>query len=277
MPAPLRSTFANLCRSTRHQFDVSQRELAVAAGVSRAHVAAIESGRANPSLALVDRVAAALGLEVELVARPTTVIGPRQRDVVHARCSAYVQRRLETSGFLCAREVVVVQGTFRGWIDLLAFEPGTGTLLVIEIKTVLDDLGGAERQLGWYERVAEGPARSQGWHVRRTRAWLLCLASTEVENAVRLNRDALRVAFPVRAGPMRDGLAGRRPLPPGRGLALIDPSRRRRDWLLPTRLDGRRRAAPYRSYGDAASRWRVEAGVERGDPGYGGSGGHAGT
>lgn len=259
MPAPLRLTFAGLCRSARLRLDITQVELSRAARVSRAHVAAIETGRANPSLDLVSRIADALGLELEFTARPPVVIGNRQRDLVHARCSAYVQRRLEATGRLCVREVEIAQGRFHGWIDVLAFDLVTGTLLVIEIKTTLDDVGAVERQLGWYERHAAVIARNRGWAVRSTRSWLLCLASSEVDDAVQLNREALRVAFPVRAGTMRVALAGVRPFEPGRGLALIDPSRRRHDWLLPSRLDGRRRPAPYRNYADAAARWRIEA------------------
>lgn len=263
MPTPLRSTFAGLCRSTRVRLDITQAELARAADVSRAQIAAIETGRANPSLDLVARIGEALGLELDLVAKQPIIVGSRQRDLVHARCSAYVQRRLQAAGLVCAREVEIARGRSHGWIDVLAFDPTTGTLFVIEIKTTLDDLGGAERQLGWYERHATSVARTHGWEVHRVRSWLLCLASGEVDDVVRLNRDALRIAFPVRAGAMRDDLAGARLVEVGRGLALIDPSRRRRDWLLPSRLDGRRRPAPYRNYADAASRWRIEAGTAR--------------
>lgn len=49
--------------------DITQRELAAAVGVSRAHVAAIKSGRANPSLDLVARIADALGLELDFQVR----------------------------------------------------------------------------------------------------------------------------------------------------------------------------------------------------------------
>lgn len=261
MPALLRTTFANLCRSTRIQLDITQAQLARAALVSRAHVAAIETGRANPSLDVVARIGEALGLELDLVARPPVLIGSRQRDLVHARCSAYVGRRLRAMGLLCLREVEIAQGRLHGWVDVLAFDQTTGTLLVIEIKTTLDDLGRAERQLGWYERRAPDVARAQGWEVRRIRSWLLCLASSDVDDAIRLNREALRAGFPVRAGAMRGLLAGVAKPVAGRGLALIDPSRRRRDWLLPSRLDGRRRPAPYRNYADAASCWRIEAGT----------------
>jgi hypothetical protein len=38
-----------------------------------------------------------------------------------------------------------------------------------------------------------------------------------------------------------------------RGLALIDPRSRRRDWLIPTRVDGRRTVLPYQDLARAAS------------------------
>jgi hypothetical protein len=43
----------------------------------------------------------------------------------------------------------------------------------------------------------------------------------------------------------------------GRGLALCDPASRRREWLIRTRLDGRRSELPYRDYADAARRLRT--------------------
>ena len=138
-------------------------------------------GRTHP-LALVDRIADALGIEIDLVARTPIVIGGgRQRDLVHARCSAYIDRRLRSDGWLTAREVEIVHGRSHGWIDLLAFDPRSGTLILIEVKTRLDDIGAVERQLGWYEREAFGVARRQGWRPSRVACWLLVLASDEVE------------------------------------------------------------------------------------------------
>jgi transcriptional regulator with XRE-family HTH domain len=88
MPTPLRLSFARLCRETRTMLDITQAELAAAIGISRPYIAAIEAGRANPSLEVVAGIGDALGLELQLVGRPPVVLnGPRQRDAVHARCS----------------------------------------------------------------------------------------------------------------------------------------------------------------------------------------------
>lgn len=256
MTVPLRTTFARLCRDTRISLDLSQRELAVAVGVSHGYLAAIEGGRANPSLAMVQRIGDALGLRLEWASTPPIVIEPnRQRDLVHARCSAYVDRRFRAAGWVTRREVEVVHGRWHGWIDLLAFDPRTRTLVVVEVKTRLDDVGGVERQLAWYERHVLEVARSAGWRPSRTSSWLLLLASDEVESVLRANRVAMGVAFPDRARAMRavvqHGLGDAPPVGE-RGLAMIDPRSRRRDWLISTRSDGRRSSAPYRDYVEAA-------------------------
>lgn len=204
---------------------------------------------------LVDGIAAALGIELDLVTRRPVVHEPRHGDTVHARCSAYVARRLRSHGLAVAREVEVVHGRSHGWIDLLAFDRGTGALWLIEIKTRLDDLGAIERQFSWYERSAWGLARDLGWAPRQMRSWLIVLASEEVEHVLRANRDLFDQAFPGRAGAMAGTLAARLVAEPrGRAVAMIDPSNRRRDWLIRTRLDGRRSPSRYRDYADAARR-----------------------
>ena len=60
---------------------------------------------------------------------------------MHARCIAYVARRLRACGWDVRFEVEVGTGRYRGWIDLLALR-GT-TMLCVEVKTELDDMGGS--------------------------------------------------------------------------------------------------------------------------------------
>jgi len=254
---PLRMTFGRLCRDTRLLLGISQSELAAAAGVSRPYITSVETGQANPSFDVVERIAPALGLELRLVGEPPILIDPLgQRDLVHARCSGYVDRRLHRAGWLTHREVTIVGGRTRGWIDLLAFDPRRRILVVIEVKTWLDDLGAIERQLDWYVREAPHVARARGLRPVRTIGWLLVLATKASDVAVRRNRDALDRRMPARARDMRALLAGG-DAPLADGIALIDPCSRRRDWLMPTQLDGRRSKAPYLDL--AAARQRMSA------------------
>lgn len=256
MPGPVRVMFPDLVRRTRIALDVTQQQLADAIGVSRGYLATVETGRANPTLAMVDRIAGALGIEIDLMSRtPIILRGHNQRDLVHARCSGYVDRRLRRLGWETAREVEVVYGRSHGWIDALAFDPRTGSLLIIEVKTRIDDVGAIERRFAWYERAAHESAQHLGWRPRRIMSWLVALASDEVETAIRANAEVVAHAFPVRATGMAAVAYGRSPSHgTGRGLALCDPASRRVEWLIRTRSDGRRSALPYADYGDAARR-----------------------
>jgi transcriptional regulator with XRE-family HTH domain len=249
---PIRISLARFCRDSRTALGRSKAELAASIGVSATYVDQIERGRANPTVDVVDRLITALGLQ--LMFRPPIVIGDeRQRDLVHARCSGYVSRRLQALGWQTAREVEITHSRSHGWIDLLAYDVRSRTLLVIEIKTMLDDVGATERQIGWYEREARAIARQRGWAPRRVVTWLLILATDEVDARLRANRLLIDQVFPVRATDMTNRLLDADgPWADGRGLALIDPSSRRRDWLIRCRIDGRRSSAPYRDYRDAA-------------------------
>lgn len=253
---PIRVSFGRACLDTRLALDVSQQQLATRVGVSRSYIGRIERGEANPSLKLVQAIADALGLELELIGRPPVVHGDRRiRDIVHARCSAHIDRRLRSHSLETAREVEVVHGRSHGWIDLLAFDPRTGTLLLIEIKTRLDDIGAIERQFAWYERSAWTLAQDLGWRPRRIRSWLLVLASDEVDSMIWKNRDLFATAFPRRARDLALDIDGTStPETMGRGLAMIDPSNRGAEWLIRTRSDGRRSPARYIDYADVARR-----------------------
>jgi len=219
-------------------------------------IAAVDAAEANPSLDIVAAFLDCLDIDLELVARvPVAIQGSRRHDAAHAICSAHVQRRLESAGWEVAREVPIQDGRYIGWIDLLAFHPPTGTLVVIEVKTRIDDLGAIERSIDWHTRAARRAAQRLGWQPRRVGAGVLALA-TEVENELLRNRVVWDSGFPRRARGMAEDLIAPERIVERRGLALIDPRSRRRDWLIRARVDGRRSAAPYRGYADFMGRVR---------------------
>lgn len=248
----MRVTVARSVRDGRRALGWTQQELGRRARVSRQMVGRVERASLSPSFEVAGRLFGTLGIEADLVVRvPFLMDRQRQRDPAHARCAAYVQRRLEKAGWMIRREVEVVHGRSHGWIDLLAFQPVSGTLLVIEIKTQLDDLGQVERSLAWYEREAAAAARRLGWRQRRVSSWLLLLATSAADSRVVENRDALSAAFPGRAPGMIGSLRGSDPgAVEGRAFAMIDPRSRRRTWLIRSRVDGRRTPAPYLHYAD---------------------------
>jgi transcriptional regulator with XRE-family HTH domain len=244
----LRHVIAQCVLEGRRALGWSQAELARRARVSTGSVAMLETAAVNATLEMVGRVLEPLGIVLDLRFRVPFTEG-RQRDRAHALCVAYVQRRLERAGWLVVREVEIGANGARGWIDLLAMSPDGRHLLVIEVKTVLLDLGQIERTVGWYQRQALAAARRLGWRPTTTSAWLLVLMTESNEATIRDNRQALAQSFPARAREPLD-----RPGKADRGLAMIDPASRRRDWLVRSRTDGRRSAPPYQDYRDFIAR-----------------------
>jgi DNA-binding XRE family transcriptional regulator len=86
-------------RVLRRRFDLSQRQLAAAAGVPKSTVADIESGRSIPSVAVWSDLAAAVGWRVELVNLDDQVVtwlgtpSAPQRDAAGRRYPAHLDLR----------------------------------------------------------------------------------------------------------------------------------------------------------------------------------------
>jgi hypothetical protein len=175
----------------------------------------------------------------------------RQRDPAHARMSAYTVRRLRAAGWDVATEIEVGGDRSRGWIDVLAFHKASGMLLVIELKTEIHDLGQIERSLGWYEREAFAAARRLGWRPWRAIGCLLLLASRANDDRAAANRASIDTGFRIRARELGAILADETVhATRTRAIAMIDPASRRRAWVRPLWIDGRRTPAPYADYVD---------------------------
>jgi len=68
MPAnPLSLAIGAAVRSLRAEGGIPQERFAVLAGVDRAYMGRLERGEANPSVEIIDRIAAALGLPLDAV------------------------------------------------------------------------------------------------------------------------------------------------------------------------------------------------------------------
>lgn len=68
MPAPpIAAAIAAAIRHLRAEQGISQENLAVLAGVDRAYMGRLERGKASPSVEIIDRIAAALGLPLDVV------------------------------------------------------------------------------------------------------------------------------------------------------------------------------------------------------------------
>jgi hypothetical protein len=92
-----------------------------------------------------------------------------------------------------------------------------------------------------------------GWSPRRLASGLILLITSENDELVAANREILGQAFPASAAAIARWLRDPTAPLPARGIAMIDPRSRRREWLRPTRSHGRRTGAPYRNYAHAAA------------------------
>ena len=225
----------------------SQRRLAHAVGLSQTLVSAIERAML-PDLPITTAVRVLRALDIPFDLRLVAPLSTRPvRDAAHARCVAYVARRLEAHGFLVKTEVDVGGPGWFGSIDVLAYHPGSHILLVIDVKTELLDLGELQRQIARYERAAWDAARALGWRPRAVTGTALVLATDANDRRMATERAWFDREFTLRHRELMS-LAEAPRDPPARGrrgIAMIDPRTRRRAWLLPTWLDHRRRPAPY--------------------------------
>jgi transcriptional regulator with XRE-family HTH domain len=249
---PLLVVVGRTVREVRIKAGWSQRELSRRSGVPQAEICRIECGQTEDlRIGTIDRLFGALGIRYWLQIEAPRAIRP-QADLVHARCSAYVTRRLTASGWLVEREVEIGNDRGRGWIDILAFHPGLGILLVIEVKTEIHDVGDIERTMNWYQREAARAAHRFGWRATAVASALLVLQSQANDDLIVRSSDVFRTAFPGRARMLEAVVTGAGEHIDQRHLAMIDPRSRRSGWLRSTRSDGRRSASPYVDYIDAA-------------------------
>ena len=152
-------------RLLRRRKGWSQRRQAAEAKVGRWVVLAIESGRGDRIRpALLAAVVVALGGRISIRVLYQGEGLDRLRDQRHAALVEAIVRLLRAAGWEVATEVSFNVYGERGSIDVLAFHPPTGALLVIEVKSVVPDVGGMFMTLDRKVRLAPEVARKQlGW------------------------------------------------------------------------------------------------------------------
>jgi transcriptional regulator with XRE-family HTH domain len=139
-------------------------DLARRAGVSAGLVSLLERGHAELlTVRAIRRVATSLDVAIAWDAGNRGPALARLRDADHARLCEQLVRELEALGWTVAAEVSFNRYGDRGRIDLLAFDPRSRTLLVIEVKTVIADVQEVLGALHVKQRVSTGVARSMGW------------------------------------------------------------------------------------------------------------------
>ncbi len=193
-------------RAIRLRRRLTQKQLASAARVSRQQISLVERGHLEQvNLFKLRSIAAALGASLDMVLRwrggDLDRLLSRGHAAMHERMAAMF---VQLEGWEFAQEVAYSIYGERGVIDILAWHPGRGILLVIELKTEVVDINDLLAQMDRRRRLAVQIAQERGWGPGAVATWVV-LADTRT-NRRRLAAHAamLRHAFPL------DGRAIRR-------------------------------------------------------------------
>jgi transcriptional regulator with XRE-family HTH domain len=171
-------------RMLRLRRDWRQSDVAEKAGISSSAVGRHESGVIG-SLRSLEQHAAVFGLRVDVRVLGRAGSLMRLGDEEHARIAETVAAWFREHRFVTETEASFSEWGERGRIDLLAFDPLSGTLVIVEAKTQLLDLQDLFGSLNVKERLAATIAERRGWKVDRC-VTLLAVAQTAA------NRTAVR-------------------------------------------------------------------------------------
>ena len=174
------------------QTDVAQRS-----GVSAATISRIERGHVGSlSVDTVLRIAATLEIRVDFVPRWRGGDLDRMLASGHSAMHEAVARMLAETAWLVAPETTFSIYGERGVIDILAFYPPSGAVLMIELKTELVDVQDLIASVDRYRRLAPQLARERGWEARSVSCWVLLRDTPANHRRVAAHATVLRTAFP---------------------------------------------------------------------------------
>ncbi len=107
-------------------------------------------------------------------------------------------RLLSDADWLSATEVSFNIDRERGSIDILAFHPSTGALLVVEVKSVVPDLQSMLHGIDRKARVARQVARERGWEVTSVSRLLILPDDRTSRRRVETHAATFDAALPAR-------------------------------------------------------------------------------
>ncbi len=187
-------------RALRHRRGWRQIDLALAAGCSQNLVSLVERGHLDRlSVRTVRRLVGALDATVFLELRWRGAALDRLADEAHATLVGFVADYLRARGWLVELEVTYSEYGERGSYDLLAFHPGSRSLLVIEVKTDLPSVEGTLRKLDEKERLASKVARDRfAWRPTSVSRLLVMPASPTLRRRMARHSAVIGASVPTR-------------------------------------------------------------------------------
>lgn len=209
-------------RALRRRRRWRQQDLADAAGVSRSVVARIEQGSAGRiALRTLEQVMTPLGGRVVARLEWRGESLDRLTDADHAALVEQTVRLLSADGWICATEVSFNHFGERGSIDVLAYHPATGALLVIEAKSTIPDVQATLVTLDRKARVAVELAQARGWKVAAVGRLLVVTEHRTARRRVTEHEATFRSALPDRGWVVRRSIASPDPARPLAGILFL--------------------------------------------------------
>jgi hypothetical protein len=150
------------------------------------------------TVAALHAVAQALGVRLNLSLSWNGEALDRLLDSDHAALVEVVASTLRGLGWDVAVEVSFSIGGERGSIDVLAFHRATGTVLVVEVKSVVPDIQAMVFTLDRKARLALDIARQRGWNGRTVGRLLVVGESRTSRRRVSDHAATFDAAFPAR-------------------------------------------------------------------------------
>jgi transcriptional regulator with XRE-family HTH domain len=207
-------------RALRVRQALRQSDVGGLAHVSRGVISRIERGLVGRlQVDTLERAAAALGATVDIRLRWRGEQLDRLVDEAHAALVERVVALLRALGW-----EVVVEASFsiwgeRGSIDVLGYDPRTGFVLVVEVKSVVPDNQATVHDLDRKTRLAPRIAAERGWAVRGVGRLLVVGESSVSRRRVARLAATYASAFPLRGAAVRRWL--RTPDRPISGLLFL--------------------------------------------------------
>jgi transcriptional regulator with XRE-family HTH domain len=198
-------------RAVRLRRSWRQKDLAAASGVSMATIGRIEHGRSdNAELGTLAKIAAALEIKLDVRAMWRGAELDRLLNAGHAAMHEQIAVLLAAlPDWVWAPEVSFSIYGERGIIDILAFHPESGMLLIIELKTGFADVGELVGVMDRRRRLGRAIAAQRGWQAKAVSTWVVVAEGPTNRRRLSEHAGMLRHAFPVDGRRMRSWL--RRP------------------------------------------------------------------
>jgi transcriptional regulator with XRE-family HTH domain len=196
--------FGLAIRALRRKRGWTQAELAERCGLSQSTISDIEGGLAFSSTPdTLTRVVGALGARLLVRVLGNGEDLDRLLDARHADIVESVAAYLRNRGWEVVPEATFSVYGERGSIDLFAFHPATGALLVVEVKSTIPDVQATLAGIDRKARLAPKLAEARGWRVTSVSRWLAVPGDATSRRRVLAHEVTFSASLPARTAAIK--------------------------------------------------------------------------